>query len=88
MDVDPGSRLGRGGIRIGDAERERAAEALGEHLRAGRLNVGEYDERLTEAFAARTADDLTPLFARSARRLPAGTAGARSALGRRQRWFG
>ena len=51
------------GIRIGDAERERAAQALGEHLRAGRLEVGEYDERLTAAFGARTASELTPLFA-------------------------
>jgi hypothetical protein len=35
------------GIRIGDAERETAAEALGTHLRAGRLTVGEYDEPIS-----------------------------------------
>ncbi len=66
MDVVPtrgytGSK-GVSGIRIGDAERERAVQSLGEHLRAGRLEVGEYDERLTAAFGARTAGDLVPLF--------------------------
>lgn len=50
------------GIRIGDVERERAAQSLGEHLRAGRLAVAEYDERLEQAFAARTESELTPLF--------------------------
>lgn len=53
---------GVSGIRIGDAERERAVQSLGEHLRAGRIEVGEYDERLTAAFGARTAGDLIPLF--------------------------
>ena len=51
------------GIRIGDAEREQAVESLGEHLRAGRLTVLEYDERLEQAFAARTEANLVPLFA-------------------------
>ena len=54
--------VSRAGVRIGDVEREQAASALGAHLRAGRLDVGEYDERLQSAFAARTAADLTPLF--------------------------
>lgn len=52
----------RGGLRIGDAEREQAVQSLGEHLRAGRLTVAEYDERLEQAFAARTEAELTPLF--------------------------
>ncbi|MEP6851342.1 MAG: DUF1707 domain-containing protein [bacterium] len=56
-------------LRIGDAERQRAAERLGDHLRAGRLATAEYDERLERAFAARTAADLSPLFAD----LPGGT---------------
>jgi hypothetical protein len=51
------------GLRIGDAERERAAQALGEHLRAGRLEMAEYDERLEHAYAARTANEVVPLFA-------------------------
>ena len=50
------------GLRIGDAEREQAAQSLGVHLRAGRLGVAEYDERLEQAFAARTEAELTPLF--------------------------
>jgi Domain of unknown function (DUF1707) len=54
---------GSSGLRIGDAEREQAVQALGEHLRAGRLSVVEYDERLEQAFAARTEAELTPLFA-------------------------
>lgn len=51
------------GLRIGDAEREQAADLLGAHLRAGRLSVTEYDERLQQAFTARTEADVTPLFA-------------------------
>jgi hypothetical protein len=49
-------------VRIGDAERESAAWALGEHYAAGRLNDAEYDERASIAWAARTHADLAPLF--------------------------
>jgi hypothetical protein len=49
-------------VRIGTAERERAAEALGEHLAAGRLDPDEYADRVSHAYAARTASDLEPLF--------------------------
>lgn len=49
--------------RIGTTERERAAERLAENLRAGRLEMDEYDERVQQAYAARTASDLQPLFA-------------------------
>ncbi len=49
-------------VRIGNAERDRAAELLGEHFRAGRLNVVEYDERVGAAYAAQTEADLRPLF--------------------------
>jgi Domain of unknown function (DUF1707) len=66
MTVDPTRRFtssGSTGLRIGDAEREQAVQSLGEHLRAGRLTVTEYDERLEQAFAARTDAELTPLFA-------------------------
>jgi hypothetical protein len=61
MASDPASMSA--GLRIGDAERERAAQSLGEHLRAGRLEMAEYDERLERAYAARTANDVVPLFA-------------------------
>ena len=51
-----------GQLRIGDAEREGAVAALGEHYAAGRLTLEEYDERTSRAFAARVAADLWPLF--------------------------
>jgi hypothetical protein len=50
-------------LRIGDAEREAAVSALGEHYAAGRLNKEEYDERADRALAARTQMELFPLFA-------------------------
>lgn len=50
-------------LRIGDAERERAAAALSEHFSAGRLDREEFDARLSTAYAARTGGDLVPLFA-------------------------
>ena len=50
-------------VRIGNAERDRAADLLGEHFRAGRLDVTEYDERITAAYQAKTDADLAPLFA-------------------------
>jgi len=49
-------------LRIGDAEREAAVTALGEHYAAGRLTKEEYDERADRAMAARTSAQLFPLF--------------------------
>jgi hypothetical protein len=51
-----------GQVRIGDAEREGAVAALGEHYAAGRLTLEEHDERTSRAFSARIAADLWPLF--------------------------
>lgn len=62
-------------LRIGDAERERAAADLGEHYAQGRLTVDEHAERLEQVWAARTGAELEPLF----RDLPGGTYGARPA---------
>lgn len=50
-------------IRIGDAEREHALRALGEHFSAGRLDVDEYGERTAQASTARTRSELVALFA-------------------------
>jgi hypothetical protein len=50
-------------LRVGDAEREAAVAALGEHFAAGRLTPEELDERSSAAWAARTGGDLTVLFA-------------------------
>jgi hypothetical protein len=49
-------------LRIGDAERDAAVAALGEHFAAGRLDAQEYDERTSAAWAARSAGALVPLF--------------------------
>jgi hypothetical protein len=65
-------------IRIGDAEREAAVSALGEHYAAGRLTKEEYDERSEQAFAARTRSQLLPLFADLPRPQGAGAANAPS----------
>jgi DUF1707 SHOCT-like domain len=54
---------GRAQLRIGDAEREAAVTALGEHYATGRLSKEEYDERATVAYEARTLAALHPLFA-------------------------
>ena len=54
----PGTR-----VRIGDAERDRAVTALGDHYAAGRITREEFDERLERAWDAKTAHDLSPLFA-------------------------
>ena len=50
-------------LRIGDAERERAAAHLGEHYAQGRLTMDEHAERLDRIWAARTRADLAPIFA-------------------------
>ena len=49
-------------LRIGDAERNRAAELLGEHMAEGRLTQAEFDERLSVALNAKVAAELEPLF--------------------------
>jgi hypothetical protein len=50
-------------LRIGDAERERAATALGEHYAAGRIDHRELDVRLDAIYAATTAPELNRWFA-------------------------
>lgn len=50
-------------IRIGDADREQALHALGEHMSSGRLTVDEYGERSARVTAAKTRGDLAELFA-------------------------
>ena len=50
-------------LRIGDAERDRAVAALGDHFAAGRLTNEEFEQRMEQAIKARFNDDLEPLFA-------------------------
>jgi uncharacterized protein DUF1707 len=45
-------------VRVSDADREAAVEALREHFFAGRLDVEEFTERIEEAYAARTVGEL------------------------------
>jgi hypothetical protein len=49
-------------FRIGDAERNKAAEMLSDHMAEGRLTQPEFDERLDVALKAKTAGELEPLF--------------------------
>jgi hypothetical protein len=48
-------------LRAADADRAAVATVLGEHMAAGRLTVDEYDERLAQAYAARTYGELAEL---------------------------
>jgi hypothetical protein len=50
-------------MRASDADRERAASLLREHHAAGRLDAAEFNDRLDQAFAARTMGDLDALLA-------------------------
>lgn len=49
-------------IRASDADRERVAAALREHLAAGRLTLDEFSDRLDKAYAARTAGELDEIM--------------------------
>jgi hypothetical protein len=49
-------------LRIGDAERELAATALGEHYAQGRITADEHADRLEQVWAARTRAELQPVF--------------------------
>ena len=49
-------------VRIGDAERDRAINDLGDHFAAGRLSTEEFEERVDQAIRARFNDELEPLF--------------------------
>jgi Domain of unknown function (DUF1707) len=51
-----------GDLRAGDADRERVAERLRTALDEGRLNLYEYDDRLREAYAAKTYGELDALL--------------------------
>ncbi len=67
---DPGEIAG---MRISDADRDRAASVLGNALAEGRLTAEEHSARLDAIFAAKTHADIVPLV----RDLP----GAVAALG-------
>jgi hypothetical protein len=56
------ARVSAAQVRVGDAERQDAATQLQAHFAAGRLTWDELDERLAQAWAARTAGELSALF--------------------------
>lgn len=47
---------------MGDAEREQALRALGDHMSAGRLDIDEYGERTAKVAASKTRGELLELF--------------------------
>jgi hypothetical protein len=49
-------------MRAADSDRQRVAEALQTALNEGRLTLDEYDERLRDAYAARTYGELDRLL--------------------------
>ncbi|MEV0463175.1 DUF1707 domain-containing protein [Nocardia tengchongensis] len=46
------------GTRASDAERAQIADLLGRHLTEGRLDLAEYNDRLTSVYATATREDL------------------------------
>ena len=64
MDEITGTRRpARPDLRASDAERDAVVTELGEHFQQGRLDQVEFDERVTQALAARTESDLSALLA-------------------------
>ena len=64
MDEITGTRRpARPDLRVSDAERDAVVTELGEHFQQGRLDQVEFDERVTQALAARTESDLRELLA-------------------------
>jgi len=54
--------MGRDEMRAADADRQAVADRLKAALDEGRLDLGEYDERLQQAYAAKTYGDLEGLL--------------------------
>ena len=50
------------GLRVSDADRDRAIAELSEHFQAGRITADELEERTGRALRARTVGDLAELF--------------------------
>ena len=60
----------RAGLRVSDAERDAVAAELAEHLKDGRLDTAEFDERVGQAVTAKTRGDLDRLLADLPRQEP------------------
>src|SRR5215472_13228028 len=59
----PGDPPSSPSLRASDADRDRVIELLRAAVADGRLDAGEFDERLDAALTARTLDALAPLTA-------------------------
>jgi hypothetical protein len=59
--LDPDGPVDRDQLRVGDAERQGVVERLNTAFAEGRLDVGELDERVRAAYAAKTVGDLRRL---------------------------
>ena len=59
----PPDPSGRAHLRVSDADREQTAELLRQAAGDGRITLGELDERLADAYSARTYADLDTLTA-------------------------
>jgi len=55
-------RMGRDEMRAGDGDRKAVADQLKTALDEGRLDLGEYDERLQKTYSAKTFGDLSGLL--------------------------
>lgn len=62
MDAD-GRGFPPGDLRVSDSERDRALSELSEAYQAGRIIVGEFDHRSTQALSARTGKELAAVLA-------------------------
>jgi hypothetical protein len=49
-------------MRIGNQQREEAIRALNDHFAAGRIEIGEYEQRVSYATASQTIAELSSLF--------------------------
>jgi hypothetical protein len=54
--------MGRDEMRAADSDRQAVADKLKQALDEGRLDLAEYDERLQQAYAAKTYGDLEDLL--------------------------
>ncbi len=80
-DISPGGPEPADGIRASDEDRERLVAELREHAVAGRLTTDELEQRLQDAYAARTTAALDGLR----RDLPAPQGDAKTDLSTRRR---
>jgi hypothetical protein len=73
-------------LRVGDAERGQVIDQLADHHAAGRLTLGEFEERMASAWTAQTGADLEvlvrdlPAVPRSSQPSPRPPAGSRPGL--------